>query len=168
MAGNIVIRNANILPGNFRNFAGEPDKFNPDGGKRKFVVGLTGADVQYNGETISDMDILRKDGWRVNTLSSRDPEDPPTEILNVKIKFGKVPPKIIQVTSSGKVQLDEETVKCLDWAEIIKADVSIRPYEWEPGHISAYLKTLYVQIEEDEFESDYADVAEPVDEEIPF
>ena len=50
----------------------------------------------------------------------------------------------------------------MDWAEIEKFDISInpRPYENINGRsgVTAYLKTLYVTISEDDFEDRYYDI----------
>ena len=81
--------------------------------------------------------------------------------MQVVVAFGKVPPKIIIINSSGKSQLDESNVNILDWAEIENIDLIIRPYHWEVrGNtgIKAYLKTMYVTLSEDEFEHKYKDV----------
>ena len=63
--------------------------------------------------------------------------------------------------------LNEETVGSLDYAEISSVDIVIRPYEYdvrgEQG-VAAYVKTMYVNIVEDEFADKY-DFGE---EEVPF
>jgi hypothetical protein len=73
-------------------------------------------------------------------------------------EMSKIPPKVVQITKAGKTILNEDSVSNLDWAEIDKADISIRPREYEPGKISAYLKTMYVTLVQDDFEDRYYDV----------
>jgi len=86
--------------------------------------------------------------------------------LKKNVNFEKLPPKIIMITSGGKTVLNSETVNALDYAEIQNVDLIIRPYNWtsQPGTknektgVKAYLKSLYITIVEDEFESKYRDV----------
>lgn len=144
---NIRIEGARI---GFRNFSGEEGRFNPKG-RRNFCVFL-------DHDVAKDME---KEGWNVKWLEPREEGDEPQAYLQVKVVFGKIPPKIVLVTGRGKTRLDEDTVNILDWAEIQNVDLIIRPYNWEVNGstgVSAYIKTMYVTLKEDEFESKYYDV----------
>lgn len=144
---NIRIEGARI---GFRNFSGEEGRFNPKG-RRNFCVFL-------EDDIAKDME---KEGWNVRWLQPREEGDEPQAYLQVKLVFGKIPPKIVLVTGRGKTRLDEYTVNILDWAEIQNVDLVIRPYNWEVNGntgVSAYIKTMYVTLREDEFESKYYDV----------
>ena len=145
---NISIENATIL---FRNFAGNPDKYHKNGGYRKFNVII---------EDPEEAQRLSDDGWNVRILAPRDEGDEPRHTLEVAVTFNQYPPKIVMITRRAKVELDEESVASLDYADIISADLVITPYTWEvdgKSGIKAYLKTMYVTIEEDEFADKYAD-----------
>lgn len=144
---NIVIENARI---GFRNFSGNEGKFNP-AGRRNFCVFLE-TDL---GQT------LENDGWNIKWLQPRDEGEEPQAYLQVAVSYDNKPPKIILVTSNGKSQLDESSVNILDWAEIENIDLIIRPYNWEVNGkigVKAYVKSMYVTLIEDEFESKYVDV----------
>jgi hypothetical protein len=144
---NIVIENARI---GFRNFSGNAGKFNP-AGRRNFCVFL---DVELGK-------VLEQDGWNVRWLQPKDEADEPTPYLQVAVSYDNIPPKIVLVTKKGKTVLDETSVNILDWAEIQSVDIIIRPYNWEvsgKGGVKAYVKSMYVTIVEDEFESKYYDV----------
>lgn len=153
----IIMRNARLI---FRNFAGKADNFNAAGNRNFSVV--------IEDENLADQ--LRRDGWNVKMRPPRDEDGSPLLYLPVKVNFGSYrPPKVFKVTldASGnqkkKIQLDEESVDCLDYAELKKCDLKISPYIWEIGDksgVKAYLTELYACVQEDELEALYGDYEE--------
>lgn len=163
---NITIQNAKII---FKNFAGAQKKFNREG-ERNFNVVF---DEEQGQE-------LKQIGW--NTRPLKDKEGNPTGewAMKVKVRFKNVPPKIVLISSAGKQILDEDMVDQLDWARFENVDLVITPYQWEwddKSGVTAYLKTGYFTLEEDELDKKYADIpsttasavpAESGQDEIPF
>lgn len=135
----------------WRNFSGKAGKYNAEG-DRNFCLLLDPESA----------DQLQQEGFNVRYLNPRDEDELPTPYLSIKVAYGKGrPPKIVMLTKRGKTELDEESVSALDWAEIEKADIAINPYHYDVSGrtgIKAYLKTMYVTIQEDDFEDKYYDV----------
>lgn len=152
---NLTIENA-ILK--FRNFAGKQGNYNP-AGRRNFCV-LLDEEVAIR---------LKEENWNIRWLKPTDEYDKPQAYVQVEVNFNVPentsiqPPKVVLVSSRGKNLLGEDDVKNLDWADIAKADVTIRPRLWDDHgtwRVKAYLKSLWVTIFEDELESKYYDVVD--------
>lgn len=153
---NITIRNAELL---FRNFSGRSTQFTPEG-RRSFSVLID--DGHFANSLIAD-------GWNIKPLKPRDDNDPPRWQLPVAVFFGKYPPMITMISGNTKTLLGENDVGLLDWADITKVGLIIRPREYDAAGrhgVKAYLKTMYVTVQEDELAKEYADIG--IEEEMPF
>lgn len=151
--GQLLMENAEIL---FRNFSGKEGMYNAEG-DRNFCVLL-------DDETSKQ---LVEDGWNVKTLRARDEDEEPQAYIQVSVKYrgrsGNTvrPPTIVLVTSKGRTALSEAECELLDWVDIKNVDLIVRPFEWAVNGktgIKAYLKSIYVTIQEDALQLKYADV----------
>lgn len=145
--GNVVMENVRII---FRNFKGKEGMYNREG-DRNFAVLLD----EKTAKLMSD------DGWNVKYLKAREEGDEEQAYLQVSVNFKGRPPRIVMITSRGRTDLGEDECELLDWADIRNVDLIVRPYDWSVNGktgTKAYLKSLFVTIEEDELELKYADV----------
>ena len=153
--GQLMIENAKIV---FRNFTGKEGMYNAEG-DRNFCV-LLEEDMARH---------LIQEGWNVKTLRAREEGDEPQPYIQVSVKYrgrngNKVrPPAIVMITSKGRTSLQEEECELLDWVDIANVDLIIRSFQWAVSGktgIKAYLKSIYITIEEDYLQLKYADVPE--------
>jgi hypothetical protein len=145
--GTLIMEDARIV---FRNFAGAEGMYNREG-DRNFCVLL-------EDDLAADM---LADGWNIKRLKPREGEETGTAYIQVSVGFKGRPPRIVMITSRGRTDLGEDECVLLDWADINKVDLIIRPYHWNVNGrtgVKAYLKSIFVVIQEDYLELKYADV----------
>ena len=144
----VVLEDVRII---FRNFQGKEGDYNREG-DRNFGVLLT-TELAH---------AMEGDGWNVKWLKPRQEDDLPQAWLPVAIKYGRGrPPKVALITSKGRNLIGEDEIETLDWVDIRKIDMIIRPHNWTvsgSSGIKAYLKSMFVTIEEDFLDLKYADL----------
>lgn len=153
----IQIEGAHIF---WRNFSGKASQYN-QAGKRNFCVGIDDKELA---------DKLIADGWNVRMTRPRDEDEEPQAYLQVEVSYANFPPTVKKITSTSQVLLDETTIGTLDNDDILSVDLVINPYNWSvngKSGVKAYLKAMYVTIEEDIFAAKYAWNKDTADD-IPF
>ena len=145
--GILQIDDARII---FRNFSGEPSKYNREG-DRNFALVIPNSDLAER---------LSEDGWNVKINDPREEGDDPFIYLPVKVKFNEKGPNVYLISGSRKNKLDEESVGILDDIDIRSVSMDIRPYDWEVNGKTgraAYLQSIEVIQEIDRFAARYAE-----------
>lgn len=143
----ILLENATIVK---RNFAGKEAQYNSEG-ERNFLVLLD--------PEIADQ--MTADGWLVKQFAPDKDTGFAQPFIQVKVFYGLYPPRINLITSKGRTPVDESEVEILDWVDIKTVDLVLRPNNWSVNGKSgkkAYLKTMYITIEEDQLERKYSDL----------
>ena len=141
----VTVENARIM---FRNFSGKEGQYNREG-DRNFSVVLP--------QDVADQ--MANDGWNIRVLPIKEEGDEAVFYLPVSVSYKNRPPRVVMITSSGRTPLDEDTIEALDYADIENVDIVVNPYFWtvrENSGIKAYLKTMFITIQEDELERKYA------------
>lgn len=159
----MVDRNAQIMVENarlaFLNFEGKEDQYNRAGNKN-FSVLLP--------PELADQ--LARDGWNVKTLKAREEGDIQQPYITINVGYKINPPQIVMITSKNRTFLGEDEVQLLDTADIKHVDLIFTPYHWtipprgnqpEATGVKAYLKKMFVTIEEDALDLKYADILHP-------
>lgn len=143
-AKTFMVEDAEIV---FRNFEGREGQYNRAGDKN-FVCIL---DPKVAEQMLAD-------GWNVKFPEPREEGDDPRPQIQVSVNFDRKPPKVFLITETSRTQLTDSSVEVLDWADIRKVDLIARGYDWDVNGkqgTKAYLKTMFVTIEEDELERKY-------------
>jgi hypothetical protein len=153
-SGTVIMEDAHVI---FRNFAGREGMYNREG-DRNFCV-------------ILDPEIaeaMAEDGWNIKQLKSREEGVPGDFYIQVSVGYKGRPPRLVLISSQGRVDLGEGECEMLDWVDVKQFDLIIRPYKWEVNGnkgVKAYLKSMFVTINEDYLELKYADV--PLAQDVP-
>lgn len=145
----LSIENAKLL---WKNFSGEEKRFNRKG-DRNFCVRLT--EEEYTK--------YKEMGWNCKMTMPKEgfEDEEPLFYLPVAVGYKARPPKIMLITSTHQTSLSESDINILDWADIVNVDLIIRPYNYDVNGnegTKAYVKAMYVTIQEDEFASKYNDI----------
>lgn len=147
--GVVTIEDARII---YRNFAGREGQYN-QAGTRTFNVLLD--------DELAE--AMKQDGWNVKYLKPK-PEDveagnSPQAHIQVQARYDIRPPRVVLITSRNRTLLDDETIEVLDDVDIKTIDLIMRPYHYDvrgDKGIKAYLKTMFVTIQEDYLELKYS------------
>lgn len=154
--GILQIDGARII---YRNFSGEPSKFNREG-DRNFSVVIPDEEAA---------NALIAEGWNVRIKPPREDGEAPFMHLPVKVKFNDRGPNVYLDSNGRKHRLDEESIGLLDHVDILNVDLDIRPYDWEVSGKTgrtAYLQAICVTQDVDRFAERFRDEEAP--EELPF
>lgn len=107
----LVLSETRIL---FPNFSGTPGPYNQSGMRNFNAV--------IDSRTAAE---LEHEGWNVKTLSPKEEGDEELYYININVSYMKRPPQVVLVSGDKKTFLDEETIKLLDNADIVMADLVI-------------------------------------------
>lgn len=141
-----MIEDAQIM---FRNFAGKEGPYNR-AGSRNFAVLIPDEKTAKR---------MLKDDWNVKYLDPREEGDEPIPYISVEVSYKNRPPRVVMLTSNAKTSLNEDAVEVLDYADIQKVDLICNAYDWTvngKSGVKAYLKSMFVTIDEDYLERKYA------------
>lgn len=159
---NIVILNANVLRGGFRNFEGRATDFKP-AGTRTFVISLD----EDQAKELKDL------GW--NVVEKELSDGNVDYRLTVSLRFDRMPPDIRMYVNGTCTTLNEDNVKLLDSATFTKVGLVIRPYVWKMSSgktgVKAMLAEGRFQIKPsalDDYSKDWTDDIYESEEDLPF
>jgi hypothetical protein len=133
------------------NFSGKEGPYNRKG-EKSFAV--------YLPEDMAEQ--MLHDGWNVkypnNPNREYDEDEAVKPFIRVAVNYDNYPPRVVMITSKGRINLDNDTVEVLDWVEVSLVDLICRGNPWDingKSGIKAYLKTMFITINEDALERKY-------------
>lgn len=136
----IVLRDANLMGGNFLNFEGRPSQFNPKGGDRTCSFALTEEEAEYFSSL----------GVNVKTYQSAENV---THFITAKVNFhiyrGDVSPAIMLHNNGVTTRFDEHNAKELDHIVGVAVDASINLREYDfmgRQGVSVYLNSMHLTV----------------------
>lgn len=146
-----MIEGADLI---FTNFSGEKSAFNSEG-RIQFSIRLDK----------STADQLSAEGWNVKVRPPRDEDEEELIYIGVDARFDIRPPRVVMLSNGGRTRtnLTQETIAILDSVDISNVDLIINGSFWDVNGkqgIKAYLKTMFVTINEDALERKYAEYDE--------
>ncbi len=152
---NLIMEDRTMI---YKNFAGRASQFNEEG-DRNFCILLSDEEAAE----------LERDGW--NIKNQRPNEEGETQkYMAVSVKYRgrdgqpmRSQPRLTLITSRGRTELDEDAAEIIDQSDIARVDLIVRPYEWGfagKSGVKAYLKEIYVTLEESKFAQRYNQIAE--------
>lgn len=118
----------------FKNFAGRAERYNREG-DRSFAL------IIPNEEIANE---LIADGWNVKIKPPRMEGDAPFMYMNIKVKYGRGDIDAYLISGDRRIQLDSESIGCLDTMNLASVDLDIRPWDHPSGEYarSAYLQSI--------------------------
>jgi hypothetical protein len=146
----VTLRNAEILPGAWRDFSGE-GRYGENGKKRTFNIKLP-KDVAL---------AMIEDGFNVKELAPLEEGDEVGYRIMVAVSYAIRPPQVWLVAGGQRTLLDEGSINILDYATIDKASIAINPSRWESATgsgIKAYLHKAVIYLVEEELDEDLREI----------
>lgn len=155
---------AMIPGGNWRNFSGGPTKFDPRNTKMFFEIFLSDDEAEK----------IKALGYNVKWLEPRNDSEPKQAHLRIFVNYNvpaRFQPKVWLVPDGERPELQkEDTIGLFDGADIKRAKIQVRPYDWELASGSkgtkAMLNQAYIVLEEDDFGAEFYEGTG--EEEVPF
>lgn len=144
----VTIRDAIIMGGIWRNFGGRQTDYNKTG-KREVNIQLP--------EDVAQ--AFAAEGFNVRERETEEGDK--TFRVKTVVSFAIKTPQIFLVSGGTKTLLSEELLGILDDADIVKADVTLKPSFWDFNGRTGwtlYIEKAYFTIVQDELDELYADI----------
>lgn len=149
----IQIENARII---WPNFSGKAGRFNREG-ERDFTLVIPNEEI-YEA-LINDVNEFGA-GWNVRYRDPIDPDGEPFITMKVKVNCNEYGPKAMLISGGRKIDLNAESISCLDSIDMAVVDLTIRANDGEmngKAYRSAWLDAIYVTQELDPLAAKYND-----------